>query len=90
MTLDPLPASKQVFRLQWSSELNQPDGQGAARPIAENSGDAARPGLPPDIRRDGEPGWAGGLRKLYNSVVDEPLPDSFKDLLKKLDGADDA
>lgn len=43
---------------------------------------AARPG-------EGEPGWASGLRKLYNSVVDEPLPDSFKDLLKKLDGSDD-
>lgn len=36
-----------------------------------------------------EPGWASGLRKLYNSVVDEPLPDSFRDLLKKLDGSDD-
>jgi hypothetical protein len=30
------------------------------------------------------------LRKLYNSVVDEPLPDSFQDLLKKLDDSDDA
>ncbi|TYC86410.1 NepR family anti-sigma factor [Novosphingobium sp. BW1] len=48
------------------------------------------PGLPPEVRRDGEPGWAGGLRKLYNSVVDEPLPDSFQDLLKKLDDGDDA
>ncbi len=48
------------------------------------------PGLPPEVRRDGEPGWAGGLRKLYNSVVDEPLPDSFKDLLKKLDDPGDA
>lgn len=36
-------------------------------------------------RRAGEPGWAMGLRKLYKSVVDEPLPDSFDDLLKKLD-----
>ncbi|HKR91408.1 NepR family anti-sigma factor [Novosphingobium sp.] len=48
----------------------------------------------PDVRRkrDGEeePGWADGLRKLYNSVVEEPLPDSFKDLLKKLDDGDDA
>jgi len=33
----------------------------------------------------GQPGWADGLRKLYNSVLDEPLPDSFDDLLKKLD-----
>nr|WP_197063542.1 NepR family anti-sigma factor [Novosphingobium malaysiense] len=50
-------------------------------------------GFPPDVRKsqeDGEPGWASGLRKLYNSVVDEPLPDSFQDLLKKLDDSDDA
>lgn len=32
------------------------------------------------------PGWTHGLRQLYDSVVDEPLPDSFKDLLAKLDG----
>lgn len=31
------------------------------------------------------PEWADGLKKLYNSVVDEPLPDNFKDLLAKLD-----
>lgn len=55
------------------------------------------PGIRPDVRPkqagavhgEGEPGWAGGLRKLYNSVVEEPLPDSFKDLLKKLDDSED-
>ena len=31
------------------------------------------------------PEWADGLRQLYDSVVDEPLPDSFKDLLDQLD-----
>lgn len=31
------------------------------------------------------PEWADGLRKLYDSVVEEPLPDSFRDLLDKLD-----
>lgn len=31
------------------------------------------------------PGWASGLRQIYDSVVDEPLPDSFKDLLSRLD-----
>ncbi|WP_228726832.1 NepR family anti-sigma factor [Novosphingobium aureum] len=57
----------------------------------KSNGETGRmPGLPPEVRRDGEPGWAGGLRKLYNSVVDEPLPDSFKDLLKKLDDSGDA
>ena len=32
-----------------------------------------------------KPGWAKGLRQLYDSVVDEPLPDDFQDLLEKLD-----
>lgn len=31
------------------------------------------------------PEWASGLKQLYDSVVDEPIPDSFKDLLAKLD-----
>ncbi len=43
----------------------------------------------PTRRRTSEPGWAQGLRKLYNSVLDEPIPDSFDDLLKKLDRGGD-
>ena len=35
------------------------------------------------------PQWADGLRQLYDSVVDEPLPDSFNDLLSKFDDEDD-
>ncbi len=35
------------------------------------------------------PEWADGLRKLYDSVVEEPLPDSFMDLLSKLDEPQD-
>ena len=35
-----------------------------------------------------KPEWANGLRELYDSVVEEPLPDSFKDLLSKLDDKD--
>jgi hypothetical protein len=42
-------------------------------------------GDPPHAREGEEPGWADGLRQLYNSVLKEPLPDSFDDLLKKLD-----
>lgn len=34
-----------------------------------------------------KPDWANGLRRLYDSVVEEPLPDSFMDLLSKLDDA---
>jgi hypothetical protein len=31
------------------------------------------------------PEWAAGLRRLYDSVVEEPLPDSFSQLLEQLD-----
>ena len=31
------------------------------------------------------PGWADGLKQLYDSVVEEPLPDSFLDLLDQFD-----
>ena len=65
--------------------LNQPNGRNSAGNVRK---------FPPEVRpapgQEGEPGWASGLRKLYNSVVDEPLPDSFQDLLKKLDDSDDA
>lgn len=37
----------------------------------------------------GKAGWAEGLRNLYGQVVDEPLPDSFTELLRKLDQASD-
>ena len=43
----------------------------------------------PNPRKPVAPRWADGLRKLYDDVVSEPLPDSFNDLLKKLDRADD-
>ena len=36
-------------------------------------------------KKSQRPGWANGLRQLYDSVVEEPLPDNFKDLLAKLD-----
>ncbi|KPL68703.1 hypothetical protein SZ64_11715 [Erythrobacter sp. SG61-1L] len=32
-----------------------------------------------------KPEWADGLKRLYDSVVEEPLPDTFKDLLSRLD-----
>lgn len=32
-----------------------------------------------------KPQWADSLRTMYDSVVDEPLPDSFNDLLARLD-----
>ncbi|QZH76645.1 MAG: hypothetical protein JY451_08090 [Erythrobacter sp.] len=35
--------------------------------------------------KDSEPEWTSGLKRLYDSVLDEPLPDTFKALLSKLD-----
>lgn len=35
--------------------------------------------------RANQPDWANGLKQLYDAVVDEPLPDSFQDLLDQLD-----
>ena len=46
----------------------------------EDNQGANKPGKRPD--------WAAGLRQLYDSVVEEPLPDSFSDLLSKLDSED--
>ncbi|MEO0463122.1 MAG: NepR family anti-sigma factor [Pseudomonadota bacterium] len=43
-----------------------------------------------DANEAQQPDWANGLRQLYDSVVDEPLPDSFKDLLAQFDDDDDA
>lgn len=35
------------------------------------------------------PAWTDGLKQLYDSVVDEPLPDAFMDLLAQFDDGDD-
>jgi len=39
----------------------------------------------PPTNPDQKPDWATGLKKFYDSVVDEPLPDTFQELLAKLD-----
>lgn len=35
-----------------------------------------------------DPEWTSSLKKLYDSVVEEPLPDSFAKLLDQLDSSD--
>lgn len=45
------------------------------KPVAGKSQGKKQPG----------PEWAHGLKQLYDSVVEEPIPDAFKDLLSKLD-----
>ncbi len=43
----------------------------------------------PDRKARSKPVWAEGLRRMYDEVVDENLPDDFVDLLKKLDMSSD-
>ena len=35
-----------------------------------------------------DPEWASGLKRLYDRVVEEPLPDAFRDLLSRLDDSE--
>ena len=58
------------------------DGRASQAKPGEKRGAQAKPGAKPN----GElPGWTNGLRQLYDQVVDEDLPDSFRDLLARLD-----
>lgn len=55
---------------------------------ARGAGEKHAPGAgrKPAPKRPGEmPGWTNGLRQLYDQVVEEDLPDSFRDLLARLD-----
>ena len=49
------------------------------------SGKTGKPVKGKDDNKKHGPEWASGLKQLYDSVVEEPIPDSFKDLLSKLD-----
>lgn len=65
----------------WTMEvaLKPPNG----RPDLDRNGKAM-----PAKRQPDDPAWAEKLRQMYDSVVAEPLPQAFDDLLKKLDQGD--
>jgi hypothetical protein len=49
-------------------------------------GQKRAPATKPGSKPNGElPGWTNGLRQLYDQIVEEDLPDSFRDLLARLD-----
>lgn len=60
----------------------EPAAEGTPPPGPEND----NPAKPEAAAKPKAPAWAKDLRSLYDSVVEEPLPDSFMDLLSKLDG----
>jgi hypothetical protein len=61
------------------SSAKQPQNGNGARGAQARSGAAAN-----------APAWAHGLKQFYDSVLDEPLPDSFKDLLDAFDERDES
>jgi len=56
----------------------------AAKTAAEGTADARQQAS----RKRREPEWTSGLKQIYDSVVNEPLPDTFADLLARLDDED--
>jgi len=53
--------------------------------MTSNHGQGGNQGGGEDGARRRPPEWADGLKQLYDSVVEEALPDSFKDLIDRLD-----
>ena len=74
-------ARRFVFVTPWGEAL--PDRKPKETKPMRTTGSARRTGA-----KANSPEWATGLRRLYDSVVEEPLPDSFARLLDQLD--DDA
>ena len=54
-------------------------------PTNRRTGRRGEPSSRKPVKR---PDWTDGLRRLYDSIIDEPLPQSFADLLKRLDDDD--
>jgi hypothetical protein len=53
--------------------------------MASMDGQGGKTGEGKDGASRRPPEWADGLKQLYDSVVEEALPDSFKDLIDRLD-----
>jgi hypothetical protein len=54
--------------------------------MAKTEKNKSKMGIKPgDTKGIQAPEWSDGLKRLYDSVVEEPLPDSFKELLSRLD-----
>lgn len=47
--------------------------------------DRHKPARDKKVNPGTNPEWASGLKRLYDQVVEEPLPDAFRELLAKLD-----
>lgn len=73
-------------RKQRATMANEEQSAEATPPPGPENDNPAKPETPNAKAKAKDPAWAKDLRSLYDSVVEEPLPDSFMDLLSKLDG----
>ncbi len=74
----------------FAKDWNTGEMEWALSHSAGPTGPKKPPASEPGIKKSDQPGWAKGLKRLYDSVLNEPLPGAFDDLLKKLDKGDDA
>jgi hypothetical protein len=81
---DEKSGSGKMGRKQRAMMANEDQSAEATPPPGPENDNPAKPEIAPAKAKD--PAWAKDLRSLYDSVVEEPLPDSFMDLLSKLDG----
>jgi len=72
-----------MFSKTVESPLDNFMRQGSNKAMSSNPESTSAKGKVRDSRA--KPVWAEGLRRMYDEVVDEKLPDDFLDLLKKLD-----
>ncbi len=79
----PVIAKEEARQQAVETTLDISTWQGSNSAVSSNS-DSSSP-KNPDRKARTKPVWAEGLRRMYDEVVDEQLPDDFVDLLKKLD-----
>lgn len=72
-----LSAGRDTVSGTSASNMASTDGHGGNQGGNHGGGDQSARRRPPE--------WADGLKQLYDSVVEEALPDSFKDLIDRLD-----
>lgn len=79
----------------WKADMSfEPNSDRGSLNLAgtDQGDDRGGPPSPPEATRRPTPGeerWLGTyLRRAYDDVVDEPLPDSFNSLLKQLEQQD--
>ena len=82
----PSPQSKRLVQAWRGLALDQARRK-QGRYASEMTENKAKPPMRSAQRagKRSRPEWADGLRQIYDSVLNEPLPDSFTELLAKLD-----